>query len=512
VSLRARLLLALAAVAIVALAAADVAIYSALRDSLFNQVDQSLQQASASGGSQYPFACFQPRNPGSVGSADADSGSPGGGTSGLPPQFVSSLFVAFPTVGSSVSAANECPAYIDGKAYKPALPATFTGLSKSANGVQVAYLTLPAAEKGGPDFQVRVATLPNGRELIVGTAINGTETTLHRLLLIELGVSAIAVVLALLAGWWLVRLGLRPLTEVERTAQNVAAGDLGHRMPDENDRTEVGRLAKTLNLMLGRIESAFAARVASEERLKASDRRLRQFVGDASHELRTPISAVSAYAELFERGAAEHKEDLTRVMRGIRAETARMERLVSDLLTLARLDEGQPIEHFAVELVTISAEAVQTARTVGPEWPLTLSAARPVEVMGDPHRLRQVVDNLLANVRSHTPAGTSSEVWVDSVGDQAVIVVADHGPGLPADQAPRVFERFFRSDPSRSRSHGGAGLGLSIVAAIVEAHGGTVEAQGAPGEGMTITVRLPVAMPIDPEPDEGPDGWSSEQP
>jgi two-component system, OmpR family, sensor kinase len=519
VSLRARLLLALGAVAIVALAAADVAIYSALRVSLFNQVDQSLQQASASGGSSFPFPCLQPRNPAPQGSTDAHSGRPRttilgatGSRSGFPAPFVSSLFVAFPTVGSSVSATDECPAYVSGHAYKPELPATFTGFSTGANGVPVVYLTLPAAEKGGPDFQVRVAMLPNDRELILGAPLDGTEATLHHLLLIELGVSAIAVLLALLAGWWLVRLGLRPLTEVERTAENVAAGDLGHRMPDENDRTEVGRLAKTLNLMLGRIESAFAARVASEERLKASDRRLRQFVGDASHELRTPISAVSAYAELFERGAAEHKEDLTRVMRGIRAETARMERLVADLLTLARLDEGQPIEQFPVELVTVCAEAVQTAQTVGPEWPLTLSATRPVEVVGDPHRLRQVLDNLLANVRSHTPAGTSAEVRVDSVRDQAVVTVADHGPGLPADQAPRVFERFFRSDPSRSRSHGGAGLGLSIVAAIVEAHGGAVEAHGEPGEGMSITVRLPVATAIDPEPDEGPDGWSSEQP
>jgi two-component system OmpR family sensor kinase len=224
-------------------------------------------------------------------------------------------------------------------------------------------------------------------------------------------------------------------------------------------------------------------------------------VGDASHELRTPIAAVSAYAELFERGAAGNADDLSRVMQGIRSETARMERLVADLLTLARLDEGQPIEHVPVELVTVCAEAVQTARTVAPEWPVTLTAAHPVEVEGDPHRLRQVLDNLVSNIRSHTPPGTQAQVSVEQAGQQAVITVSDRGPGLPSDEASRVFERFFRSDPSRSRGHGGAGLGLSIVDAIVEAHRGTVMASSAPGEGMTITVRLPLAPAAEPEPE-----------
>jgi two-component system OmpR family sensor kinase len=208
---------------------------------------------------------------------------------------------------------------------------------------------------------------------------------------------------------------------------------------------------------------------------------------------------VAAYAELFERGAADNEADLARVMAGIRSETARMDRLVADLLTLARLDEGQPMEQRAVELVTLCAEAVQTARTVAPEWPLTLVATRPVEVEGDPHRLRQVLDNLLANVRSHTPEGTAAEVRVDTDGAEAIVVVSDDGPGLPEDQTDRVFERFFRADPSRSRTRGGAGLGLSIVDAIVTAHGGSVSASSAPGQGMTITVRLPSLPPSDSE-------------
>jgi two-component system OmpR family sensor kinase len=515
VSLRARLLLALGAVAIAALAVADIAVYSALHASLFNKVNQSLDQAA-------PFVLVRPLEQGQkltclkpgFGSPSG-SGTPDGAPSalfnpgnrrgpGFPTPLVSSLFVALPTAGWSVGPGDECPAFVGGHTYTPRLPATFGGFSTGPNGTKVAYVTVPSVQKGGPDFQVRAAILPDQRRLIVAAPVNDTESTLHRLLLIELGVSAIAVLVALGAGWWLVRLGLRPLTAVERTAENIAAGDLRHRVPHENDRTEVGRLAQALNVMLGRIETAFAARVASEDRLKASDRRLRQFVGDASHELRTPIAAVAAYAELFERGAAGNADDLSRVMRGIRSETSRMERLVADLLTLARLDEGQPIEHVPVELVTLCAEAVQTARTVAPDWPLTLTATQPVEVEGDPHRLRQVLDNLLANVRSHTPPGTAAEVVVEWAADQAVVSVSDRGPGLPEDETPRVFERFFRSDPSRSRDRGGAGLGLSIVDAIVEAHGGSVAALSAPGQGMTITIRLPVAPSSEPEPDDAP--------
>ena len=305
--------------------------------------------------------------------------------------------------------------------------------------------------------------------------------------------------LALLGGWWLVRLGLRPLEDVEATAESIAAGNLDQRVPGADQQTEVGRLARALNVMLERIQAAFSARVASEARLKESQDHLRRFVADTSHELRTPIAAVSAYAELFERGAAEKPEDLPRVVSGIRTETARMDRLVNDLLTLARLDEGVPMQQVPVELVALASEAVHTATAVGPEWPVRFWAARPIEVTGDKDRLRQVVDNLLANVRAHTPAGTSTTVRVDEAGDEAEIVVHDTGPGMPADEARRVFERFYRVDPARARTAGGSGLGLSIVAAIVAAHGGTVFAVSSPDNGMTVTVRLPKStMPLEP--------------
>jgi two-component system OmpR family sensor kinase len=208
---------------------------------------------------------------------------------------------------------------------------------------------------------------------------------------------------------------------------------------------------------------------------------------------------VSAYAELFERGGSQHSEDLPRIVSGIRTETARMDRLVNDLLTLTRLDEGVPMELAPVELVSLVSDAVRTAAAVGPQWPVQFSATRPVEVTGDKDRLRQVLDNLLANIRAHTPEGTTATVHVDQVGDQAQIEVRDTGPGMLDSDAQRVFERFYRADPARARIRGGSGLGLSIVAAIVTAHGGTVSAVSAPGEGLVVTVRIPISTASRPE-------------
>ena len=187
-------------------------------------------------------------------------------------------------------------------------------------------------------------------------------------------------------------------------------------------------------------------------------------------------------------------------MGGIRSETTRMEHLVADLLLLARLDEGRPMENRSVDLVALCAEAVQTASTVGPAWPLTFAASEPIEVLGDATSLRQVIDNLLGNIRAHTPPGSTGRVSVDRDGAYAVIAVTDNGPGMDPDEAEHVFERFYRSDPSRSRTHGGAGLGLSIVSAIVAAHGGTVSAQGAAGTGTTFTVRLPASPHVPTSP------------
>jgi signal transduction histidine kinase len=499
VSLRLRLLLAVGAIAIVALVVADFATYSALRTSLYNQVDQELAQRQPSiRVNQLTGNVVCPSPQGAGGGSPVDNGGgPGGGGGGENfPNVFGISYVSVVKVGGGVAEGLECPAYVGTHAYRPQLPSQITGFSTQPDGTDVVYFTTGSVNPSGPAFRVKAQKVTvgelSGDVLVQAQPLGDQNSTLHTLFLTELAVTAGALVLALAGGWWLVRLGLRPLEDVERTAESIAAGDLDQRVPGADQPTEVGRLARALNVMLERIQAAFTARVASETRLRENEQHLRQFVADASHELRTPIAAVSAYAELFERGGSQHSEDLPRIVSGIRTETARMDRLVSDLLTLARLDEGVPMQLAPVELVGLASEAVRTAAAVGPDWPVQFSATRPVEIIGDKDRLRQVLDNLLANVRAHTPPGTTATVHVDQVGDHAHIVVRDTGPGMPEEDARRVFERFFRADPARTRTRGGSGLGLSIVSAIVTAHGGTVTATSKPGEGLVVTVLLPV--------------------
>jgi two-component system, OmpR family, sensor kinase len=507
VSLRLRLLVAVGLIAVVALVVADFATYSALRGSLYNQVDQQLSKH----GPGVPVnintgtvSCLAPRNGGFVGNSGPGGGPDFGGSGGEGGPNVSGIYYSA-VLNQNGSVAAECPAYVGDHPYRPQLPNPITGFSTQPNRNQEVFFTTNSIAAGGPAFRVRAIENPTGGGYdVLAQPLVDQTSTLHTLFLTELAVTAAALVLALVGGWWLVRLGLRPLEDVEATADSIAAGNLDQRVPGAEQSTEVGRLARALNVMLERIQAAFDARLRSEARLKDNEQHLRQFVADASHELRTPIAAVSAYAELFERGGAEHANDLPRIFAGIRTETARMDRLVNDLLTLARLDEGVPMERAPVELVSLVSDAVHTATAVGPEWPVRFWAAHPVEVTGDKDRLRQVVDNLLANVRAHTPPGTSATVRVDEAGDQAEIEVRDTGPGMPAEDARRVFERFYRSDPARARASGGSGLGLSIVSAIVTAHGGTVSATSAPGEGMTVTIRIPTsAIPTQPVPVEG---------
>jgi two-component system OmpR family sensor kinase len=486
VSLRGRLVLALSAVALAALLVADLVTYSALRSFLYSRVDQSLAAAS--------------------GPLERDDGGGGGGpilpgpeapaTDGSTPPGAFGPRIFFEQRdGSGAVVRGPVAAYqADGKKYSPRLAATITGFHPLL-GLPDPAVTFdaPSTAAGGPRFRVLAIREPSGSVVVVGASLADTDSTLRRLLLIESAVTASALLAAIALGWWLVRVGLRPLVAIEDTADAIAEGELTQRVPGENAKTEVGRLARALNTMLGRIEGAFAARDATEDELRQSEGRLRQFVADASHELRTPIAAVSAYAELFDRGARERPGDLDRVVSGIRAETGRMSRLVEDLLLLARLDEGRPLERAPVELVGLAGDAVRTATTVGPAWPVALLADRPVEVVGDASRLRQVLDNLLANVRAHTPAGTSATLRVVERDGEAVIEVADTGPGVDRAVLGHVFERFYRADASRSRAHGGTGLGLSIVAAIVSAHGGRVAVAAREGGGTIFAVHLPPA-------------------
>jgi len=349
-----------------------------------------------------------------------------------------------------------------------------------------------SAVGGGSRFRLLAESVPGtDSTLILGVPLHETDTTLNQLKWIEVLVTLAVIASVLLFGFWLITASLRPLRRIEETAAAIGAGDLSRRVEPDGGTTEIGRLGGALNAMLGQIEDAFAERAASEARL-------RRFISDASHELRTPVAAVSAYAQLFDRGARDRPDDLARSMTGIQRETRRMDVLVSDLLLLARLDQGRPLEAPRLDLAAVAADAVDAAHAMEPGRPLALECPSPVTVTGDPERLRQVVDNLLANVRAHTPPGTAATVRVRREGRDAVLEVEDRGPGLDAERAAHVFERFYRGDPSRSRDHGGAGLGLSIVAAIVHAPGGNVGLESMPGAGTTLRVTLPDR---EPEPD-----------
>jgi two-component system OmpR family sensor kinase len=253
--------------------------------------------------------------------------------------------------------------------------------------------------------------------------------------------------------------------------------------------------------MVERFESAFRARQRSEASARSSEERMRRFVADASHELRTPLTSIRGYAELYRQGAATSPEDVAGVLRRIEEQAARMGLLVDDLLLLARLDQQRPLEHARVDVAVLAVDAVHDVHAVAPDRAVGLrlppadAADEPAEVpvVGDEARLRQVLGNLVNNAILHTPPGTPVEVRVRADGAHAVIEVADKGPGLPADQAERVFERFYRADPARTRASGGTGLGLAIVAAIVAAHGGRVRVQTEVGVGTTFQVLLPLA-------------------
>jgi two-component system, OmpR family, sensor kinase len=371
---------------------------------------------------------------------------------------------------------------------------------------------------GDPGYRVEVWPVEVGlapglppvpARLVVGFSLRETTVTLHYLLLIEGLVGAATLGAVGAVGFWIVRLGLRPLDRMAATAARITAGDLTLRVSDADARTEIGRLGSALNVMLARIEEAFRQRAASEERL-------RRFVADASHELRTPLTSVRGYAELFRRGADKRPEDLAVAMRRIEDEASRMSRLVDEMLLLARLDQRRPLRQEQVDLSAIAAEAVDACWAADPDRKIQLRAPEPVIVTGDPERLRQVLDNLLANVRVHTPPRTPATVTVRQVEDEAgsgpvaVVEVADEGPGIDRSAGSKVFERFYRMDAGRSRGRGGHGLGLSIVASIVEAHGGRCELESEPGRGATLRLILPqrAALPAAPIPGAAADRTS----
>jgi signal transduction histidine kinase len=361
--------------------------------------------------------------------------------------------------------------------------------------------TVPA-EDGPADWRVVTADLPGGHTLVIGTDLGRDQAAIGQLVALQVVVGLIVLVVLGVAGYLLVRNSLRPLAEVERTARAIAAGDLSQRVPEGDDRTEVGRLSAALNGMLSRIEHAFRAQQASEAQARGSEDRMRRFVADASHELRTPLTSIRGFAELYRQGAVHTEDDVRRLMGRIETEGARMGLLVEDLLLLARLDQQRPLTIAPVDLAAVAGDAVHDARAVQPGRPIALhlddSLADVPVVLGDEARLRQVVGNLVTNALTHTPP--DSRVTVSLAGDPdapdaVVLRVADEGPGMGAAEAERAFERFYRVDTARTREAGGTGLGLTIVASLVAAHGGSVGLVTAPGEGATFAVRLPRGGP-----------------
>jgi two-component system OmpR family sensor kinase len=330
----------------------------------------------------------------------------------------------------------------------------------------------------------------NGRILVVAAPLDAVTATLARLVVVELVITGVVLALLALGAFWMLRAGLRPLERIARTAGGIAHGDLDVRVSPADERSEIGRLGLALNGMLERLEDAFSRRDQSEAQL-------RRFVSSASHELRTPLTSIRGYAALFRRGAQNNPEDLAMSMARIESEATRMSSLIDDMLLLARLDEQRPLERDPVDLTRIALDAAQDARARDPSRPITVSEHGSVIVVGDERRLRQVTANLLDNALLHTPPGSAVQVDVDARSGLAALAVTDRGPGIDPEQAPHVFERFYRGTPVGTDDNAprtaGTGLGLAIVAAIMQAHQGAATVRSQPGKGARFEITLPLA-------------------
>jgi two-component system, OmpR family, sensor kinase len=454
---------------------------------------------------------------------------------------------------------NEVPEYSDSDQLGTPPPKVPTS-SVWLNAHQGKAVTVPAVS-GGENW--RVITYPVSYQnpdgpgflsgtLVIGDSLGTISQTVGYLVKVDIVVSLIILLGLAVVSVAVVRTNLRPLDDIEETAQDIAAGHLDRRVPDRDPRTEVGRLGQSINTMLTQIETAFHAQQASEEAAVQSEDRMRRFIADASHELRTPLTAIRGFAEYYrQRGGVVSPEegsrgsltaeDLDRIMQRVEGEAARMGVLVEDLLLLARMDQQRPIEHRPVDLLVLAADAVQDTRMIDPGRPVRLDVepGQAFLVNGDEPRLRQVISNLTSNALKYTPDGSPIDVRLRSglmpgpapypgapasSVPAAVLEVADQGPGLTPEQTQRVFERFYRADTHRNRKSGGSGLGLAIVSALVAAHGGTATVESEPGQGATFRVTLPLApdaaasqpdqdelgpSPVDPGP-VGPGGAESD--
>lgn len=392
--------------------------------------------------------------------------------------------------------------------YSPGLPQPYVfGGSKTDHPAITSITPVEARSYGNNPFQVRgtqggswramavnvVDSNGSSAVVIVGLPLSPVDKVMEHATFVVVGVGLLTLVVAFFIATWTVARSFRPLARVEKTAAAIAAGDLSRRVEIENPVTEVGRLGSSLNAMLAHIESSFAARAASEARM-------RRFAADASHELRTPLVTIRGFSELYRHGALTTDEDVSMAMGRIESEAKRMGSMVEDLLLLARLDEQRPMQLKPVDLQLLAHDAVVDSQAASSGRRITLTgldggspAAAPVH--GDEAKLRQVIGNLVGNALRYTPDGTPIEIAVGrrsgESGELSVVEIRDHGQGIPPEEAPRIFERFYRSDTSRTRDTGGSGLGLAIVAAIVGAHQGSVRVQDTDGGGATLVVSLP---------------------
>ena len=457
-TLRARLLIGMAVVAAVLVATAAIAAHST-EAHLVDQVDAQLRSAVP-----------QVRDLDRAGRRDADGGEP---------RRLSELYLGILTARGDLATVLT-PDLGGGGAPVPRVDQAAASALRRGEAT-----TVPS---GDPDVRYRMVARADdalGRVAVLALPLDDVDAAVRRLLAVEaIAVTAVLAALGVVA-WWVVRLGVRPVQQMTAAARAIAGGDLSHRVPQGAPGTEAGELGGALNAMLSRIEDSFEQRAAAEARL-------RQFVADASHELRTPVTTIRGYAELYRTGGLEASGDLDEAMRRTEQEAERMGALVDDLLHLARLDQGRPLERAPLDVAAVVRDAAADARATEPEREVVTAAADAVVVLGDERRLRQIVANLVANALDHAP-GARIELAATSNGVDAVVEVRDRGPGMSAADAARAFERFYRADASRARQRGGSGLGLAIVEATVRAHGGSVELDTEPGRGTTVRVRLPLA-------------------
>jgi two-component system OmpR family sensor kinase len=337
-------------------------------------------------------------------------------------------------------------------------------------------------------YRVIATSLPSGQgSVLISSSLENVSKTLKELGFLFLLISLLVLALVGLLARAFIRLSLKPLSEVEVTAAAIAGGDLSARLPQSRPTTEVGKLTTSLNRMLERIEESFAVRVESESKL-------RRFVADASHELRTPLTAIRGFAELHRQGAVSGEEKTKELVGRIEKESIRMGSLVEDLLLLARMDQTPELAKEPVDLDTLVHEVVASARAAGPDHPITINIPSGDNfVLGDSIRVHQAIANLLANARTHTPSGTPITVAIKELENETTITVADKGPGLSHADQEKIFERFYRADTSRARTKGeGSGLGLSIVDAVMKAHGGSVSVLSELGQGCEFTLHFPI--------------------